>query len=439
MDITRELVKMREEYNNTQNEKHDYELTRDRLKEKQDALELQIAELQETKSTYEFELKDIDWQVGELQKGKQESSKKVKDSEKQLFEKKKQESEITEQLADLEKAILKLQREQSKLQAERDAAQSVGAKYNSAVESILAARNSGELKGVRGTIAELAQVDEKYKLPLEIAAGPRMQAVVVENDAAAAEAIGYLQKKKLGRATFLPINKMIVGKPRAQSLMTVRDESSLGFAIDLVNFNQDYRGAFWYVFGDTVIVNTLSDARRLMGGVRLVDMKGDLIEASGAMIGGSAPSERLSFGSADQQTLDEITRKLNATIQHQDELSEELAQLKKDIGELENVFRTLKGETDAGTQTKDLEIRKKEFHGKLDILTKDLEGKLKEKQVVETEAAAILASLNDCEQRLKELDVLKEEKGKHLLKSTKKEVAQAVRSLGKNSLRAPRK
>ena len=381
MDITRELVKMREEYNNKQTEKHEFELTRDRLKEKLDALDLQIAELQETKSTYEFEVKDIDWQTGELHKGKQENSKKVKESEKQLFEKKKRESEITEELADLEKAILKMQREQSKLQAERDAVQSIGSKYNSAVESILAARNSGELKGIRGTIAELAQVDEKYKLSLEIAAGPRMQAIVVADDTAAAEAIGYLQKKKLGRATFLPINKMIVGKPRAQALMTVKDESSQGFAIDLVNYDQEYKGAFWYVFGDTVIVNTLSDARRLMGGVRLVDMKGDLIEAGGAMVGGSPPSERLSFGSADQRTLDEITRKLNGAIQSQDMLSEELAQLKKEIVELENTFRTLKIETDAGIQTKDLDVRKKEFAGKLDILTKDLEAKLKEKKI----------------------------------------------------------
>ena len=310
MDITRELVKMREEYNNKQTEKHEVELKRDRLKEKLDAVDLQIAELQETKSTYEFEVKDIDWQTGELHKGKQENSKKVKESEKQLFEKKKRESEITEELADFEKAILKMQREQSRLQAERDAAQSVGSKYNSAVESILTARNTGELKGIRGTIAELAQVDEKYKLSLEIAAGPRMQAIVVADDTAAAEAISYLQKKKLGRATFLPINKMIVGKPRAQALMAVKDESSQGFAIDLIQFNQENKGAFWYVFGDTVIVNTLSDARRLMGGVRLVDMKGDLIEASGAMIGGSAPSERLSFGSADQRTLDEITREV---------------------------------------------------------------------------------------------------------------------------------
>ncbi|HER45370.1 MAG TPA: chromosome segregation protein SMC, partial [Thermoplasmatales archaeon] len=57
MDITRELVKMREEYDKKQTQKHEYELTRDRLKEKLDAIDLQIAELQETKSTYEFELK----------------------------------------------------------------------------------------------------------------------------------------------------------------------------------------------------------------------------------------------------------------------------------------------------------------------------------------------------------------------------------------------
>lgn len=431
MDLTRELVKMREEYNNKQTETHELELKRDRLAEKRDALDLQIAELQETKSTYEFEVKDIDWQSGELSKEKQQSGKKVKESEKLLFEKKKRESEITEQLADLEKAILKMQREQAKLQAERDAAQSVGSKYHSAVESVLTARNTGELKGIRGTIAELADVDEKYKLSLEIAAGPRMQAIVVDDDAAAAEAIGYLQKKKLGRATFLPINKMIIGKPRAQALMAVKDESSQGFALDLVRFDSEYKGAFWYVFGDTVIVNSLSDARRLMGGVRLVDMKGDLIEASGAMVGGSPPSERLSFGTADQHSLDEVTRKLNTAMQSQDALSEELAQLKKDIVELENAFRTLKVETDAGIQTKDLDIRKKEFEGKLELLIKDLEAKQKEREAIEQETAEVLAALQACQQRLTELNTLKEEKGKHLLKSTKKEVAHAVRACEK--------
>ncbi|MFW6122478.1 MAG: AAA family ATPase, partial [Petrotogales bacterium] len=284
MELTRELVKMREEYNEKQSEIHELKLKRDRLNDNIDALELQIAEMQETKSTYEFELKDIDWQSGELQKDDRESHKKIKDLEKQLFDNKKKESETAEQLADLEKNILKLQREQSKLQAEYDALQSVHAKYNRSVNAIIKARDCGELKGICGTIAELAHVDEQYETSLKIAAGGRMQSIVVEDDAAAAEAIHYLNNRKLGRATFLPLNKMVVGKPRAKALMTVKDEHSHGFAFDLVEFKDRYKAAFWYVFGDTIIVDKLADARRLMGGVRLVDMKGNLIEASGAMV-----------------------------------------------------------------------------------------------------------------------------------------------------------
>jgi len=365
MDITRELTKMHEEYNKKQSQIHELKLKRDRINENFDALELQIAEMQETKSTYEFELKDIKWHSDEIEKDSKEHVKKIKTLEKNLFEKKKKESILTEQLSDLEKAIIKLQREQSKLQAEYDALQSVHAKYNQAVNSILHARDSRELKGIRGTIAELATVEKRYETSLEIAAGARMQSIVVDDDASAAEAISYLNKRKLGRATFLPLNKMIVGKPRAKALMAVKDEKSHGFAFDLVKFNEKYRGAFWYVFGDTVIVNNLSDARRLMGGVRLVDMKGNLIEASGAMIGGSAPKMHLSFGKTDQDRLEEVSEKLRAAIDSQDSINEELSELKKEIIEIENKLRTIKGEVDKENQLKDIEIRKKEYLKKL--------------------------------------------------------------------------
>jgi len=431
MDLTRELVKMREEHNEKQNEIHELKLKRNRINESIDALELQIAEVQETKSTYEFELKDIDWQSGEIKKDKQESTKKVKEVEKQLFEKKKKESELTEQLADLEKAIIKLQREQSKLQAEQDALQSVHAKYNQAVNSILNARDTGELKGVHGTIAELASVEKQYETSLEIAAGVRMQSIVVVDDAAAADAIRYLQKRKLGRATFLPLNKMIIGKPRAKALMAVKDEHSHGFAFDLVKFKDEYKGAFWYVFGDTVIVDSLNDARRLMGGVRLVDMNGDLIEASGAMIGGSTPKVHLSFGSVDQNKLDDVTRRLNAAIESQDLASDELAALKKEISELESNLRTLKAEVDQGIQVKDIDIRKREYIGKLDVITKDLEAKIQEKESLISKKNDIVSTIDELEKRLEELNVLKEEKGKHLLKGSKKEIAQEVRGLEK--------
>ena len=431
MDLTRELTKMREEYNEKQIQIHELKLKRDRINETYDALELQIAEMQETKSTYEFELKDIDWQSGEVNKDRKEHSKKLKEFEKQLFDKKKKESELALQLSDLEKAILRLQRGQSKLQAEQDALQSVHEKYNHSVNSILKARDSGEIHGIRGTIAELASVDAKYETSLEIAAGARMQSIVVEDDAAAAEAISFLSKRKLGRATFLPLNKMIVGKPRAQALMAVKDEKSHGFAFDLVKFNDDYKGAFWYVFGDTVIVNTLSDARRLMGGVRLVDMKGNLIEASGAMIGGSVPKVHLSFGKTDQDRLEKVSRELRAAIESQDYVSEELRGLKQEIIEIENNIRSIKGEVEKDNQLKDIDIRKKEYTKKLEFISKDLDVKINEKETLELKRTEIIESILESERRLEELNNLKEEKGKHLLKSSKKEIAQDVRSLEK--------
>ncbi|PNX47748.1 MAG: chromosome segregation protein SMC, partial [Thermoplasmata archaeon M9B1D] len=429
MDLTHELAKMREEYNEKNTEIHELKLKRNRFTDKIEALELQIAEIQETKSTYEFELKDINWQFEESKKEGKEKSKKTLDFEKKLFDKKKQESELTEQLNDLENAIRRLQIEKSKLQAEFDAAQAVQGKYNQAVNKILKARNDGILTGVHGTVAELARVDKKFETAVEIAAGARMQSIVVDDDEVAAKAIKLLQKEKLGRATFLPINKMISGKPRGKALISIKDEKAHGFAIDLVNFKEEYRGAFWYVFGDTIIVDTLDDARRLMGGVRLVDLRGSLIEAGGAMIGGSTPNTHLSFTSADRSKLEDVTKKLEETIASQENLTEKLTDLRREIIEIENNLGEIRTAGDKEIQVKDLEVRKKEFTGKLEVITNDLKEKVKEKEELEEKKKEVISKIEEYNKRLEELDKIKEEKGKILLKGTKKELAQEARSL----------
>jgi len=429
IEITRELVKMREDYNEKQSEIHELKLKRNRIDDSIETLKLKIAEIQEAKSTYEFEIKDIDWHSKEMNKNFQESNKQLKDLEKKLFEKRKNQAKLTEELAELEKIIIKLQRQQAKLQAEYDALESLNAQYNHAVNSVIKSRDTGDLRGICGTIAELAQVDEKYKASLEIAAGTRMQSIVVEDDNAAAQAIKFLSNNKLGRATFLPLNKMVVGKPRAKALLTVKDDKSHGFAFDLVKFNDRYKGAFWYVFGDTVIVDTLNDARRLMGGVRIVDLKGNLIEAGGAIIGGSLPKTRLSFGAVDRHKIDEINLKLIDSIKNQDVLSFELAELKKEIFELENELSLLKTDKDQEISIKDLDTRKKEYQGKIYVISNDLELKLKEKENLIKERKEIESKISDFESLLEKLNTKKEERGKHLLQTSKKEIAIEQRNL----------
>ena len=179
--------------------------------------------------------------------------------------------------------------------------------------------------------------------------------------------------------------------------MVVRDPTSHGFAVDLVKFKPEYRGAFWYVLGDTIIVETLSDARRLMGGVRLVDMKGDLIEASGAMVGGSRPTVSPSFGGSDQGKLEEITTELQSAITHQDELSKELVSLKKELVQMENELRSIKGEVTQDAQAQNLDVRRKEFKGKLDLLLKDLDMKTKEKNQVDSEKNDLAKEITECD------------------------------------------
>ena len=429
MDLTRELVKMREEHNEKQNQIHELKLKRNRITEKIENIEQQIAEMEETKKTYEFEIKDIDWQKDEFKKEDQEKDKSTKKIEKKLFEKKKEEAEISEQINDLENAIRKIQRKQSQLQAEFDAQQSVNSRYNRAVVEILKARDENNLTGIHGTISELANVDKKYEKSVGIAAGARLQSIIVDDDKSASNAIRFLQEKNLGRATFLPLNKMSPGKPRGKALMTVKDSKSHGFAIDLVKFKDKYRSAFWYVFGDTVVVESLSDARRLMGGVRLVDLKGSLIESSGAMIGGSIPKTNIGFSNIDRSKLDEINDELETATKNHDLLTEKLSETKKEIVAITQSLGDIKTEIDIENQIKTLDVRRKDYSNKLELLNNDLEEKTSEKEKLEDRKQEIITEIESIENRIEELEKIKEEKGKILLKGTKKELAQNARGL----------
>ncbi|MEC9336808.1 MAG: hypothetical protein VYC68_04825, partial [Candidatus Thermoplasmatota archaeon] len=168
------------------------------------------------------------------------------------------------------------------------------------------ARDAGGLPGVVGTIAELGRVDEEHALALEVAAGGRMQSVVVEDDAAAETAIEFLKQRRLGRVRFLPLNKLRRYRPRANALLLLKQPGAIGFAQELVQFDSRYADAFGNVFGDTVIMRSLREARTLLGKGRMVTLEGELLEPGGAMTGGSSPRARVHFATGDRATLDEL-------------------------------------------------------------------------------------------------------------------------------------
>jgi chromosome segregation protein len=407
---------------------HALNLEQDRLNEKLSRLKIDVANLEETKKTYEFEFKDAEWSIKELKTESKSSNQGVRKLQEEFQSKRNKERKLLEESQELENAIKSLTREYNQLKAEAMAIDAVKRGQSSAVGSILEARDKGQIKGIHGTIAELAEVTDEYETALNVAAGPRMQAVVVDSDEVAAECINHLKKSKGGRATFLPLNKMIDGRPRGKAILAAK--SSVGFAIDLVRFDEKYKTAFWFVFGDTVVVKNLEEVKKLMGGVRLVTLEGELAEASGAMIGGTLDKNMMKFGAPSESKIEKKAAELRVAIEESESAQKELAQLKLEIADLETKIRDFNAK-DSGESVKidSLETKRKEFEQKLASLTAELETKDKEQAETLDLLEKVKEDISRFTQEIEKVKKQKDAKDKKLLEATPQELSQALKKL----------
>lgn len=168
------------------------------------------------------------------------------------------------------------------------------------------------MDGVHGTIASLGRVPPEYMEALNTAAGSRLNNVVVDDDRVASQAIAYLKETRSGRLTFLPLNRL-----REVPRPPVEGDGIIDYAVDLVRFDPVYERAFGLVFGGTLVMETLAQARRLLGKHRMVTLEGELLEKTGAMTGGYQKRSMRGFSASVE---DEV-RRLLAAIAGQEEES----------------------------------------------------------------------------------------------------------------------
>lgn len=434
LSIQKILGEMKKEHEERQNVLKTLRIEKDVLSEKLQRLNSDIASAEESVKTYEAEIKDIAFKEKNLKKSFSAKADAVKKLQDELPLKKNEEENLLKQIKEIGLKITRLMNLRSQLNAELEAKESVSKGYTRAVKEILDARDRGELKGVHGAVAELGTPPKEYEDALSIAAGSRMQSIIVDTDADAAKAIAYLRQKKLGRATFLPLNKMMKGMATGKSLMVVKDKASLGFAIDLIKFDEKYRDAFWYVFGSTIIMKDLDAARKCMGGVRLVTLNGELLEAGGAMIGGSI-EKHMKFSHGESE-IDKVSRELREATQKQELLSSQLLAVREMINTIHGDLKKYEVEDSTVTmKITDLEVKHKDYQVKLNVLKGELEQKLNEKTENEKALLEKNRKIEENEKEIMRLDREKEEKGKLLLKSTTEELASMSKTL-KNDVEA---
>lgn len=180
---------------------------------------------------------------------------------------------------------------------------------NKGTRAILQAKKNGKLLGIHGIVSQLGKADEKYTTPLKIAAGGRGNSIVVDDFESAENAIKFLRKNNLGYATFLPMDRI---RGREIKRDFEQNEGFVGYAIDLIKFDKKYEDIFRYVFSDTVIINKIKTAKDVKKNkYRMVTLKGDLIDKSGAMTGGQRKDKSVGFKS---ESIDDNINKIKNKI-----------------------------------------------------------------------------------------------------------------------------
>jgi chromosome segregation protein len=182
------------------------------------------------------------------------------------------------------------------------------------------------MDGVHGTIAALGKAPKDYATALNVAAGGRLGYVVVDNDIIAAQAITYLKENRLGRLTFLPLSRL-----RPPTFPPLREKGIVDYAVNLLEYDPRFDSAFRVVFGTTVIVETLDQARNLMGKYRMATLEGELLEKSGVMTGGYLKKSR-GFGIAAGEDIARVRQIL--------------ADAETEVADQEEIIRALTAEVD---------------------------------------------------------------------------------------------
>ncbi|MGA9172711.1 MAG: chromosome segregation protein SMC, partial [Thermoactinomyces sp.] len=197
------------------------------------------------------------------------------------------------------------------------------------VKEVLRARDRGvpSLKGVHGAVAQLIHVPAEVEAALETALGGALQHIVVDDEATARSGIAYLKEKRLGRATFLPLDVLKARSLSAAELERCRSVPGfVGIAADLIQTDERYRALMQNLLGLVVVTKTLEQANQMARALsyryRVVTLDGDVVNPGGSMTGGSRQQGKSNLLGRSRQ-LEELERQVKEAekvcekIQHQ--------------------------------------------------------------------------------------------------------------------------
>ncbi|KAJ9490932.1 Chromosome segregation protein sudA [Penicillium thymicola] len=219
--------------------------------------------------------------------------------------------------------------------AERNLSQMMDNNTSRGTAAVRRIQRQHNLEGVYGTLAELFDVNDRYRTAVEVTAGQSLFHYVVDTDETATAVLEILQKEKAGRVTFMPLNRL---RSRPMNMPRASDTIPM---IDKLQYDPAYERAFQHVFGKTIICPNLQVASQYARshGVNAITPEGDRSDKRGALTGGYHDSRqsRLDAVKSLAKWRDEYEVKRNRGTEIRKELEKLDQMITKAVGELQKL------------------------------------------------------------------------------------------------------
>lgn len=340
--ITEDLTGLNENVDQQIKHREDLRKELDTLKDKETSLIQKQAPLDSELQTLKNKIKDAQQQIDNYNDLKDNFEKKKESLTLQLETLKTEQEDcrivqkniehdydkVSNELTDLDFELSNARRQLYKLEANKSASEMSSG--NRAIQTI----ENANIDGVHAPLYKLGNVDKEYSTALEVAVGGRMSNIVVDDPDVASTVFEIVRSAGAGRVTCLPLNKL---QEAPSNLALPREQGVIDYAINLIDFDDEYLDAFYYAVGGTLVVENDYVAKKLIRKYRMVTLDGTLYEKTGAMTGGGKLVTGLKFSVNDDSELEkykkrlvEMEAKYNKAKQHKAELEQKRDKVRMD-------------------------------------------------------------------------------------------------------------
>ncbi len=408
--ILKEQLPKESQYNNAQEKIKD-------IKEKSE-------KLLNSKKIFEDEKDKLNMQVEQLTKEVEE----FKIIQTKTFE------ELDKTKAMREDTFYKIQKVQQKiaiLNANKNAYKTAGA--GSGIETVL----NAHIQGVHEPLAKLADVEDDYIDAINVAMGARAYSIVVDSQDVAYRAIQVLRSQGRDRASFIPMD--IIKKAPARMALP-KAQGVIDFAINLIDFDDNYLDAFYFALGETIVVENEACAKKLAGKYRVVTLDGDITEKSGLITGGAKKKTAGLFDKSQEKEL-EKHKKLALSLQKE---ANDLTAAEKDLERrLNDTRQKYLTSTNALNQAR-LELKNlitnnesssaiiEEGEKQLKILNEEVKKLNRELDLIEEKRIKLNEKFQEKQHELEEVEKLIDEGELKKLKEKTQGVEEEIKNIEKN-------